>query len=356
MTPPLVSIVVDSFNYARFLRQCIDSALAQTYAPLEVIVVDDASTDESPDIIRAYGGRIKAVIQPRNRGQAAAFNAGFALSSGDIVMFLDADDWLYPLAAERVVASWVNGESKTHFRLALVDRAGDAIDVHPAPEVRMDQGDVVPALLDMGRYETSVTTGNAFARAALQANMPIPEDDFRIGADGYLATVVPFHGPVVTIEERLGAYRVHGANTYAAGEARETPASFCVRLRRRLDHDIHKDKALRAKTAVQGVPLGPARYLRDPLHLELRLASLRLDPPGHPFGQDRRLELAVRGIAASRRLRLNAARRLLMAGWFLAAGVLPARTATAIIRWKMMPANRPAAMDRLLKKMRRALG
>jgi hypothetical protein len=161
---------------------------------------------------------------------------------------------------------------------------------------------------------------------------------------------------VVTIDERLGAYRVHGANTYAAGEARETPAASCARLRRRLEHDIHKDKALRAKAAVQGMPLGPAPYLRDPLHLELRLASLRLDPPGHPFGQDRRLELAMRGIAASPRLRLNGPRRLLMAGWFLAVGVLPGRIATAIIRWKMMPANRPPAMDRLLKKIRRALG
>jgi hypothetical protein len=185
--------------------------------------------------------------------------------------------------------------------------------------------------------------------------MPIPEDDFRIGADGYLATVVPFHGPVVTIDARLGAYRVHGANTYAAGESRETPAAFCARLRRRLEHDILKDKALRAKAAVQGVPLGPAPYLRDPLHLELRLASLRLDPPGHPFGQDRRRELALRGIGASRRLRLNVPRRLLMAGWFLAAGVLPGRSARAIIRWKMTPADRPTAVDLLLKILRRAL-
>jgi len=355
MHKPLVSIVIDTFNYARFLPQSIDSALSQDYAPLEVIVVDDASTDASPQIIRGYGSRIVPLLQPRNRGQAAAFNAGFAASHGEIVMFLDADDYLYPQAAGRVVASWVAGTSKVHFRLDIVDRDGAWVDVHPAPEVRMDGGDVVPALYQMGRYETSVTTGNAFARGALEATMPIPESDFRIGADGYLATVVPFHGPVATIEERLGAYRVHGANTYAAGGGPEGPAALCSRMRKRLEHDLHKNAALRAKAAQRGVRVGAAPYLRDPLHLELRIASLRLDPLGHPFDRDRRMDLMLRGLSASRRLRLRLPRRLLSAAWFVAVGLLPQRAAAALITWKMLPANRPAALDRILKKMRRVL-
>jgi glycosyltransferase involved in cell wall biosynthesis len=89
---PLVSIVVNNFNYGRFLRQSIESALAQDHPRTEVIVVDDASTDGSVEIIRSFGDRIVPVCQERNGGQAAALNAGFAASRGELIIFLDADD------------------------------------------------------------------------------------------------------------------------------------------------------------------------------------------------------------------------------------------------------------------------
>ena len=78
---PLVTIVVNNYNYARFLAEAIDSALAQTYAALEVVVVDDGSTDESREIIAQYGGRVIPVLKD-NGGQASAFNAGFAAARG----------------------------------------------------------------------------------------------------------------------------------------------------------------------------------------------------------------------------------------------------------------------------------
>src|ERR1700689_4315876 len=105
---PLVSIIVDNFNYARFIRAAIDSALAQSYAQVEVIVVDDGSTDNSRDVISSYGNRLSAVFKP-NGGHASAFNAGFRASRGSIVMFLDADDALLPTAVEEVVRAWHPG-------------------------------------------------------------------------------------------------------------------------------------------------------------------------------------------------------------------------------------------------------
>src|SRR3954469_17707313 len=99
---PLVSIIIDNYNYGRFIGDAIDSALAQTYANKEVIVVDDGSTDNSREIINGYSGRIQSVFK-NNGGQSSALNAGFAASHGDVVYFLDADDVLFPDAVENVI-------------------------------------------------------------------------------------------------------------------------------------------------------------------------------------------------------------------------------------------------------------
>ncbi len=86
-----ISVLINNYNYARFLPACIDSVLAQDYADFEIIVVDDGSTDDSRDIIASYGTRIVPVLK-ENGGQASSFNAGFAASSGQILCLLDADD------------------------------------------------------------------------------------------------------------------------------------------------------------------------------------------------------------------------------------------------------------------------
>ena len=86
-----VSIIINNYNYDRFLAQAIDSALNQTYPNIEVIVVDDGSTDSSRQIITSYGDAIKPVLQPNSK-QGIAFNNGFNHSTSDIINFLDADD------------------------------------------------------------------------------------------------------------------------------------------------------------------------------------------------------------------------------------------------------------------------
>src|SRR3954452_11903048 len=98
----LASIIIDNFNYGRFLREAIESALRQAYAPLEVIVVDDGSTDGSREIIASYGDRIIPVLK-ENGGQASPFNPGFRASRGAVVCFLDADDALAPTVVEKAL-------------------------------------------------------------------------------------------------------------------------------------------------------------------------------------------------------------------------------------------------------------
>ena len=79
-----VSVIINNYNYGHFLGAAIDSALTQTYAPIEVVVVDDGSTDDSRNVIAGYGSRIRAVLKV-NGGQASAFNAGFAASTGAVI-------------------------------------------------------------------------------------------------------------------------------------------------------------------------------------------------------------------------------------------------------------------------------
>lgn len=347
---PLVSIVIDNFNYARYLPLSIESALAQTWPRTEVIVVDDASSDGSAAVIARYADRVTAVLQPTNGGQAAALNAGFAASRGDIVLFLDADDYLHPHAVERVVAAWRPGTTKAQFRLDLVDAMGRRIDLFPAPEVRFDSGDVVPRLLATGRYETTVTSGNAFAREVLERILPIPEEDFRVSADGYLVTVAPLFGPVVSIEEPLGAYRLHGQNRWAAGGGTPLPD----RLRRSLAHDERKYRALVERAGALGLEPRAALGMRDHQHLETRLASLCLDPGRHPYPGDSRLRLALRGAIWAWTARLSWPRRAILSAWFLAAGVLPRPMAARVIAWKLSPDSRRPPVARLLRAVRRA--
>ena len=91
---PLIAAIIPCYNGARYLADAIESVLSQTYRPLEVIVIDDGSTDGTPDVIRSFGGRIRSDRQ-RNVGVAAARNHGVRLATARFLSFLDADD-LWP--------------------------------------------------------------------------------------------------------------------------------------------------------------------------------------------------------------------------------------------------------------------
>lgn len=95
MAEPLVSIIIPCYNGGAYVSDAIRSALGQTYSPIEVIVVDDGSTDDSLDVVRSFGDRVKCVPMP-HRGGGAARNAGLEASRGALIQFLDADDLLEP--------------------------------------------------------------------------------------------------------------------------------------------------------------------------------------------------------------------------------------------------------------------
>jgi glycosyltransferase involved in cell wall biosynthesis len=100
MNTPIVSVIIPAFNAARFVGRAVQSVLSQTHRALDLIVVDDGSTDGTMEVLRGFGGQIRWFAQT-NRGPAAARNVGLAHARGEVVMFLDADDWILPHKLER---------------------------------------------------------------------------------------------------------------------------------------------------------------------------------------------------------------------------------------------------------------
>lgn len=104
---PSVSVVIPCFNYGRFVEQAIRSALNQEGVDLDVIVVDDCSTDNSRDVVRevaARDPRVRLIVHDRNRGPVDTFNDGLAVATGEYIVRLDADDLLCPGALARAAA------------------------------------------------------------------------------------------------------------------------------------------------------------------------------------------------------------------------------------------------------------
>jgi glycosyltransferase involved in cell wall biosynthesis len=207
------SVVVTSYNYARFLEAAIESALSQTHPETEVIVVDDGSTDGSRDVIASFGGEVTAVLKP-NGGQGSAVNAGFQASRGDVVLFLDSDDVLMPRALEEAVGRFADpAVAKVQWPLREIDEAGRERDrLWPAHPLR--RGDLRDDLVANGleEHDWPPTSGNAWSRRVLLELLPVSEDEYRTSPDIYLALLARLYGRIETIDEPLSCYRVHGAN------------------------------------------------------------------------------------------------------------------------------------------------
>ncbi len=341
--PVRVSIVVNNYNYERYLGRAIDSALAQSYPHVEVIVVDDGSSDGSLGVVEGYGGRVVAVAKP-NGGQGSALNAGFAASGGQIVLFLDADDLLHPEAVARVVAAWRPGVAKAQFRLQFIDAEGRRVEgSHPHPAHPMPNGDVTRDILERAEYVFSPTSGNAFAREVLEAILPMPAEQWRISADVYLVYLAPFYGDVVSLDEVLGYYRVHGQNNWAHDQP--DPA----RLAGTLATDLKKQAIILDAARRRSIPASPELILNSPWHVYGRIMHLLQSPESsretHSLG-----ELVAKGLRSTWRHPLSSVQAKVAATvWLAVLPVVPRPVATRISLWRLYASQRPAVLRRLAR-------
>jgi tetratricopeptide (TPR) repeat protein len=197
---------VTNYNYERFIDEAIESVMAQTVRPHEVIIVDDGSTDGSRARIEALAQRypvIQAVFN-ENQGQAAALNAAFARCTGDVVYLLDSDDTWTP--------------DKIEATLPLFDRAGFVQhNLHLLEGVYRSflvQAEHLRYMRELGHVDFfAPTSALGFRRDVLDKVFPLPDtESLRICADALLTRLALHYSELETLDRPLGRYRVHGEN------------------------------------------------------------------------------------------------------------------------------------------------
>jgi len=206
-----VSVIIPTYNHATFLPWALESVFAQTSHPLEVIVVEDGSTDETAEVLRVYEGRIRVLTQP-NRGVAAARNAGAAVASGELLAFLDADDAWLPAKLERQVACFGGepGVGLVHCGVEEVDGRGRQL------RTRLDGlGGWVS--MEMLLFRRGVILGGGSAaviRRAAFLDVGGFDEALSTSADWDLYYRIARRYPVGFVPEVLVRYRIHGGNMH----------------------------------------------------------------------------------------------------------------------------------------------
>jgi glycosyltransferase involved in cell wall biosynthesis len=337
--PISLSVIIANYNYAEYVGLAIESALAIDWPDVEVIVVDDGSTDESRQVIERFGDRIVAIFQP-NAGQIAARNVGFERSRGDAVILLDSDDFLHPSIMRAAARVWHSGVSKVQFRMRVIDAEG-----RPSgalfPQYTAEAA--VPAkvrrwALATGSYPTPPCSGNLFSRACLEAIFPLDESCGK-APDTCCIAAAPFLGDVVTIDEPLVDYRVHGRNDGAVTELDETRFGWqTANAIRRFEY------AQRIAATAGFVISDDARHLAFP-QLRFRIASFRLAPERHPIEGDstiRALRDILRAALTPQGARPSAV--LATAAWGMLVLLTPRPIAKALVHWRLSPGARPQVL------------
>jgi glycosyltransferase involved in cell wall biosynthesis len=288
------SIIITSYNYAQFVGQAIASALSQTFPNVEVIVVDDGSTDDSLTVIRSFGDRVTLILQ-ENKGAPEAEYVGFLHAKGDLVIFLDSDDCLHPTAIEKSVAMFTKDTSKVQFYLEAINTEGLSLGFTLPPKMPCEKN-IESLLFDFGFYPFPPTSGNVYARWFLQQILPCSEAGIGASTDLYATVLAPIYGRVGVCAEVLGRYRLHGRNMYGLGVTKSVHE-----LRQTLLPIVASQRALQSHCARLNKRVRSNFYCASPYFAKLRLISLKAVPATHPFPEDRISELVRHGIAATLR-------------------------------------------------------
>jgi glycosyltransferase involved in cell wall biosynthesis len=336
-----LSIIIANYNYCGFVGAAIESALTVDWPNKEVIVVDDASTDDSRSIIESFCGRATAYFRPKSH-QLGAHIYGFEQSSGEIIIFLDSDDLLEPEVMREIAKVWRPGVAKVQYRMNLIDamgaQLGSAIPQFPP---KQDPRRLRRAFLRTMAYTTPPGSGNAysrdFVRNVFAFGPTIPQ------SDASFLTLAPILGDVLTIRKALGRYRIHDASY---GGMRSLDPS---KLRKQLYQDVEKARLFVSVCGQLAVPVrhDPLRYNLN--HLQYRIASYLVDRSAHPFPEDTKSRLVYRLVLSatiSSQMRLRD--RAILIAWSIACTLGPSSFRRTFVMWRFAVQSRPRVVKALL--------
>jgi len=211
----LVSIIVPTYNTSRFIRTTIDSLLAQTHRNLEILVVDDQSTDDTPQIVASYGERVRLIPQA-NGGVCKARNRGAREARGAFVCFCDHDDYWYPEKVERQVAAFAADPDLgvVFSRFTLWNPRADGSYADPS-ELDRDDGVLFFDLGQSGRIyhqlllDNWVLTSSAMIRAQVLERCGLFDESLPYGEEWDLWLRISRHYRFARIDRPLVLYRQH---------------------------------------------------------------------------------------------------------------------------------------------------
>jgi len=262
---PDISIIITNYNYGVYLGDAIGSAMGQSHGRVEVIVVDDGSTDGSRDIMAGFAG-IKAIYQD-NQGQTGAAMAGLAVARGGVIVFLDADDGLLPEACSRIADAYAPDIALYQFALECRGRKSGGSGVLPEQPFLADGHR--QHVLRHGDFPSAPNSGNAFSATHCRNMFALvtPEDRRRY-FDGFLLFSAPFSGRVAALEGVLGFYRRHGRNVSLPGWSRAA-------VRHNVENALWQRRGIVLAQGQETGPDGGFRFL-SPYHLRNAMALRRM--------------------------------------------------------------------------------
>jgi len=339
-----LSVIIANYNHRNFVGAAIESALAVDWPHKEVIVVDDASTDDSRSIIDGFRGRVIAYYRPKSY-QLGAHIFGFGKSTGDVIIFLDADDLLEPEVMQEVVKVWRPGVSQVQYRMNLIDSSGTQLGTAiPQFPRKNDPAKLRRNYLRTITYTTPPGSGSAYARDFVARAYAIPTPPTIRWSDHVLHPLAPVLGDVLTIRKPLARYRIHAAQN--GGMLGSLDAG---KLRYRMQEDVHKARFFGSVAQQLGLP-APHDPLRHNLtHLQPRLASYQMEPEAHPFPEDKLSSLVYRLMySATISSQMRVRDRAILIAWTIACVLAPPSTRRNFVLWRFDAMSRPQAIKALL--------
>jgi GT2 family glycosyltransferase len=216
MAKPYVSVLIDTYNHERFIEKAIGSVLQQDFPAdeREILVMDDGSTDATPEIVRRFEPQLR-LLRKENGGQASAFNAGIPQCKGEIVAFLDGDDWWARKKLTRV-AETLRAEPAVGFvghGIVIVDSEGREQSETLREGHRFQANSVEGGRLFRRRGAFMGTSRMTIRRELLEQIGLVPEA-IEIQADEYLFTLAAVLTEAVILPDALTFYRLHEANRF----------------------------------------------------------------------------------------------------------------------------------------------